>query len=336
MENRIKVLIEKYFNGTANREERLEVEKWAKSSPENQELFYDLLENWERQNPKMQVDIEGDFQKLMDHIEKSDQGSDRSHLPDKPRLLPTFLKIAAAVTVILISYLVFKSQLPFGRNTDLPLTHINPKGVKSKHILPDSSVVWLNAASKLSYRKDFGSGIRAVRLEGEAFFEVRKDTLRPFVVTASEVSVKVLGTSFNIRAYQEESVVETVVLTGRVAANAEKGNTPLILKPNDIASYSRQNQKMLKSQVDAQSFVLWKEGILRINDRTLREIANELERWYGVTVIISGNREAGCRITGTFDNKSLDETLRYMQALIAMDYKVNGKEVTITVDTCEP
>ena len=335
MEKQIRILIEKYLNETATQQERLKVEQWIDSSAQNQEIFYELLEKWEQENPKIQVDVEADFQILQDRIEKHERKSGTVNLSAKLLSRSNLLKIAAAVTIILGSYLVFKSQIPFGKNDDLLITHTNPKGIRTKHILPDSSVVWLNADSRLIYQNDFSAALREVELEGEAFFEVKRDTLRPFMVNTSGVSVKVLGTSFNVRAYQEENAIETVVLTGKVSAEPEKGREQLILKPNEKASFARESGKMIKSQVEAESFTLWREGILKINNKTLNQIAYELERWYGVTIILSGKENANCLITGTFDNKSLEETLNYMQALIEMDYQVNGKETRITVHTCD-
>ena len=335
MEKHIKISIEKYLNETATQQERLEVEQWADSSPRNQEIFYELLENWERKNAKNQWGVEKDFQKLQGRIAKHERKSVSSGVSGRFFSGSNLFKIAAALAVVIAAYLIFKVQIPFGQKGDRMVTHTNPKGTRTRHVLPDSSVVWLNTASTLTYGRKLSGAFRTVHLEGEAFFEVKRDTLRPFVVNASDVSVEVLGTSFNVRAYGEERTIETVVMTGKVSAKAGKDGESLILSPDDKASYARQSRKMIKSQVDAANFGLWKEGILRIDNQAMQEIAQDLERWYGISVEVSGALEPGCLLTGTFNNKSLEETLSYMQALISMDYEVTGKAVSIEVLSCD-
>ena len=157
-------------------------------------------------------------------------------------------------------------------------TLIVPRGGEFSLELADGPRVWLNTESKLRYPVAFTGEERRVEMDGEVYFEVAKNREKPFVVTVNGVDIRVLGTSFNVSAYQEDVV--TTLVTGKV--QLKKGDEQVVLLPNQQAIWS--DDKFKVKQVDARNYVLWKEGIFYFEDVDLETILDDMARWYNVTI----------------------------------------------------
>ena len=179
---------------------------------------------------------------------------------------------------------VDSSGLQYEVITDLPVkeleynTLIVPRGGEFSLELADGTRVWLNAESRLRYPVAFTGKERKVEMEGEVYFEVAKNKEKPFIVTVNGVDIRVLGTSFNVSAYQEDVV--TTLVEGKV--QLKKGNEQVILSPNQQAIWS--DDEFRVKQVDARNFVLWKEGVFYFEDVDLETILDDMARWYNVNV----------------------------------------------------
>ena len=157
-------------------------------------------------------------------------------------------------------------------------TLIVPRGGEFSLELADGTRVWLNTESKLRYPVAFTGEERRVEMDGEVYFEVAKNREKPFVGTVNGVDIRVLGTSFNVSAYQEDVV--TTLVTGKV--QLKKGDEQVVLLPNQQAIWS--DDKFKVKQVDARNYVLWKEGIFYFEDVDLETILDDMARWYNVTI----------------------------------------------------
>lgn len=157
-------------------------------------------------------------------------------------------------------------------------TLIVPRGGEFSLELADGTRVWLNAESRLRYPVAFTGKERKVEMEGEVYFEVAKNKEKPFIVTVNGVDIRVLGTSFNVSAYQEDVV--TTLVEGKV--QLKKGNEQVILSPNQQAIWS--DDEFRVKQVDARNYVLWKEGIFYFEDVDLETILDDMARWYNVNI----------------------------------------------------
>ena len=164
-----------------------------------------------------------------------------------------------------------------------------PYGHTSKVVLPDSSVVWLNAGSRLSCTDFSGASVRQVSLEGEGYFEVRHMDSKPFVVSTKRLRVQVLGTKFNVNAYAPST--DVVLLSGAVSvkANNDEASSRMLL-PGEQYQLSAEGKVSVKN-VKADDFASWKSGMLTINEMTLRAFAKKLENYYGVPVRVSSDIE---------------------------------------------
>ena len=186
-----------------------------------------------------------------------------------------------------------------------------PEGGMYHITLPDGTKVWLNAASSLKYPVRFAQNERKVFVEGEAFFEVTKDASRPFKVRSSGQDIEVLGTSFNVNAYPENTTIRTTLITGKVKLyNDGKSSGPVYLQPGQQSSNDQGNIKV--KQVDTAPFIAWKEGLFYFEETPMEEALQQIGRWYNVAV----NYSSGIPQTHFYGrikrNKPLHEVLEIL------------------------
>jgi ferric-dicitrate binding protein FerR (iron transport regulator) len=208
-----------------------------------------------------------------------------------------------------------------------PIIRSNGKGQTSKISLPDGSTVWLNAGSSIEYPENFSDTLRKIKLIGEAYFDVHKDSLRPFIVEAGHLKTTVLGTSFNISNYAEDEVAEVSLVTGKL--NVVQENNSEILLPGNEVLFNKSNSHFMKHSVDINKMARWKEGILVFDHEALHSVVAQLERWYDIRINFSGEPLPDWKFTGTFDNESLRNVLEVLCFGKNLNYKIKNKEVTL-------
>jgi ferric-dicitrate binding protein FerR (iron transport regulator) len=191
---------------------------------------------------------------------------------------------------------------------------IVPFGKQAKVVLADGTEVWLNAGSRLVYPSKFDTKKRKVQLQGEAFFKVSKDKTRPFLVETNRSSVKVLGTSFNLKAYPDETTEETVLVEGSVSINIGKTlfGKDILLKPDQrmIAGYPDRSYSV--SEVEVQNYTSWTEGSLAFKEEPLSRVLSRIARFYNVRIRCE-DADENRKITGKLDLKQ--DYLRVLKAL---------------------
>ena len=157
-------------------------------------------------------------------------------------------------------------------------------------ILSDGTKVWLNAESELDFPVDFVGKERVVRLKGEAYFEVKPDAAHPFIVETRGVRTRVLGTSFNIKAYDDEESIFTTLLTGKVKVSAiGEENESVVLTPGMQSEWQENGQKMSVKKVNAENFTAWRQGAFMFDNENIMVVTRVLERWYGLKFIYNEN-----------------------------------------------
>ena len=214
-------------------------------------------------------------------------------------------------------------------------------GQKATITLIDGSTVLLNSDSKLIYPKQFGDS-REVILEGEAFFMVARNEQKPFRIKSGKLVTTVLGTSFNIKAFQNEDI-EVTVASGKVQVSQEEGDAKLPDKQNPDLTLTRNQQAVYhiagdyigKEEVDADRYLAWKEGIIKLDNLRFEEAAKLLERWYGVKLFLENERIGNCvLIGGEFQNQSLHKVLRTIELALGISYEFTGNGVVIRGEGC--
>lgn len=191
--------------------------------------------------------------------------------------------------------------------------------------LSDGSRVWLNAASKLKFPVSFSGKKREVELIGEAYFEVQKDSLRPFVVRSGEVSLEVLGTSFSVASYHGEPF-SAVLVEGSICVTASQKEC--ILKPGEKILF--ENGRLSVCSVDVDLHIAWKDKCFGFENAVLEEVVQMLERWYGVDFLIMDEQVRGLRFTGKlpkYDN--LDKVLEILQLTTNIRFVVQSNRIEV-------
>ncbi len=192
--------------------------------------------------------------------------------------------------------------------------------------LPDGSIAILNSGSQLEYPKTFNDTIRAVTLTGEAFFDVKKDSSKPFIVTTETLKIKVLGTSFNIKSYPKDENIETTLVSGKVEVHEQKNKAPVTLLPSQRAIFNKTQNKIEVDQVDSQKIVAWRQGKLIFDKTPLKDVVSDLSRKYDIQFVIKSDSLLQYKYTGEFDNLSLEEVLEVLKISSPINYKhINNK-----------
>jgi transmembrane sensor len=205
-------------------------------------------------------------------------------------------------------------------------------------VLEDGTRVWLNVASTLRYADSFkDKAIREVYLEGEAFFDVAEDKKKPFIVSTSGVSIKVLGTAFNVRSYPQDASVETTLLRGKVTVQSQENDVvPVVLAPNEKAVFTKKSKSIVSEKIgNADTYTAWKEGIIVFDDKPFSYILETLERWYGVRIIMEDEHSMNCTFSARFKNKTLQEVLEIFKTTESINYSMEENHVMITGKLCE-
>lgn len=209
-------------------------------------------------------------------------------------------------------------------------TMSTPRGGEYALKLGDGSIVYLNAMSELRFPVNFVGNIREVELSGEAYFEVKEDALRPFVIRTGDLRIRVLGTEFNVRAYGGEKMVSTTLVEGRVELSARRGK-PVVLHPGEQGGFSREAGDIEVKKVNVASCIAWKNGMFDIRDCELEEIMEYLSRWYDIHVFYRQESlkkiRFGCYITRYSDIRPILELLEKTGKIRA---QLNGNTVVFS------
>ena len=211
---------------------------------------------------------------------------------------------------------------------------IIPYGNRSKIRLSDGTLVWLNAGSRLIYPSKFTGKRREVLLSGEAFFDVYRDPDQPFVVKTNALDIHVLGTRFNVSAYPEDSVIQTVLEKGAVAFHPDESGwfeRDLEIRPHQMAVFNKEKKETKVFQVDPGFYSSWTEGLLSFENIGLTEVLKKMERYYNVSLHLGDPSVGVIQINGKLDlNEGLNEAFEYLEKVSGVTFeKINENAYAI-------
>jgi transmembrane sensor len=202
-----------------------------------------------------------------------------------------------------------------------------PRGKQYQLILPDGSHVWLNAASSIRYPAAFAGKERKVEMTGEAYFEVAKNAVKPFRVKIGEAEVEVLGTHFNIMAYDEEATVKTTLLEG--AVKVTRAHASGMLRPGQEAQLNKNGEGItVIDDAPLSEAVAWKNGMFFFNQASLQTVMRQIARWYDVEIVYEGDippMEFGGKISR---NSNVSEVLKILE-LSKVHFRIEGKKIIV-------
>ena len=209
-------------------------------------------------------------------------------------------------------------------------TLIVPKGGEWHLVMEDGTKVWINADSKLTYPSKFNKKERIVQLEGEAYFEVAHDKEWPFMVKTIITDTKVLGTSFNIKAYKNEDKVETTLIEGKVALSQSVGNSSILMDPGYQAIVPVKGGEVIYKKVDTAIFTSWKDKRFEFVEETLESIMKSLERWYNVDIEFSDDHIKQLRFSARLQRyDSIQDLLDRIEQTNKVHFSYNNDKIFV-------
>ncbi len=316
--------IERYISGNADTEDIKFVECLFSKGEQNFELQNHLEAEWERDGQN-EVPSEAHLNSMLDHVHHMIRNKENQKKKlFVPRFIQAFSKIAAILLLPLllagsltIGYLLQSSKATMEQSVS-SVIHA-PMGSRVSFSLPDGTKGWLNSGSSLTYSIPFSNN-RNVSLDGEAWFDVTHDQEHPFEISAGKSIVKVLGTSFNVSAYQEAQYIEVVLQQGRVEFYQDDLAEKITMVPSQKLVLS--NGKVDLTTTDPSKYQAWTEGKLIFRGDNMAEVARRIERWYNVKVILADEELEKYSFRATFEDDSLEEVLRLLGLTSPIDYNI--------------
>lgn len=240
---------------------------------------------------------------------------------------------AAVVTLILapvLFLLLSQETFIYGDEDSYSIvSHVTVPGQKRTIRLPDGSVVKLNSGSIIKYPERFSSRKRSVEIVGEAFFDVTRDESRPFVITARDIRVQVLGTSFNVKAFAGDPEINVAVKSGKVVVQNTRSTASVTLLQDEMVTCAVSGSGLQKKSITDKAIVFgWAEGKLVFDNESFDEVFKKISRWYGVKVILNGPLTHK-KITASCRKLTLGQALEGLSHTYDFDYEIKGKIVTI-------
>lgn len=330
-------LLKKYRLGECNKREAAIVEQWYSS------LGYSVAE-LPAKDDRQRIKVE-----ILENINNEISGNDRMrHLKYTDRFngdrwfgFSNLKKIAAILLVGITLAFFFYNQIkgPVLGSTESSDKEFSADLPPSIVYLSDGSIVKLKKGSKLEYPMTFTGATREVRLIGEAFFEVARDVKRPFIIHSAHLTTKVLGTSFNIRAYENSDSTEVSVVTGKVSVHVTndsklKGEI-LVLDPHQKAVYSNKSKSFV--QVKENQTIITDDTIrpkLVFNETALWEIVKVINKYYEINITLENEKMRNCLITAELTDEPLELSLKIITKAIGAVYEIDGREIILKGKGC--
>ena len=320
-------LISAYLSNECNSDQLVFLRDWIAESPQNLLYFEQQREIWfaaVAADSSLKFDAEQAFELFQKSV---------MNIPKAPGLhfwqRPAFRVAASVAILVVFSLLVFKLGERSSSRHLADVTVEAPQGSRTRLLLNDGSVVWLNAGSRLTYSSQFGISERDIYLEGEGYFEVRKNTNLPFRVHSDELAVTVLGTKFNFCNFPEDDEASVALLEGKVSYLAGSDMHEQLLAPDQKVVLNKKSGIAQVVDVKANRSAEWTQGYLCFEDDLLTDIARRLERSYNVNIIIVDDTLDTYRFYGDFrrTEQSIGDVLEMLSSTNKLTYQIQGKDI---------
>ena len=316
---------------------------------------FNFFKNYWTQDEEKYSNEELLFQRIKNRVTVPEDFDDTDSKKSWIKKFPFFWRSLAAIVVLGIGLFTYRySHSAPGKNNEGNIaTTKTPSRTKSKIYLSDGSVVTLNSETVLRYPSSFAGPTREVFLNGEAFFNVTHDRNHPFIVHAGKMNIKVLGTSFNVKSYTNDKNMETTLIKGAIEVTlSDRPSDRIILKPNEKLVLNNKNfnkpraNNLATAEENNTNYALTNLTHLRSNDTTIVEtswvnnelvfkdeafsdLANQMERWYGIKIKFKNPDTKGYHFTGVFVKENVVEALNALKMIEPFNYKYNNETVSI-------
>lgn len=309
-----KDLLHKYFRGDTTPPEEMQIMDWAEASPENHRQYLEERKLWNA---------------LLIHY--SPVKENNLFAATKSSSFNGWKIVSIAATVALLISLAWM-QLGMNKEPQGMQAVLVPAGQRVQLVLEDGTKVWLNSKSSFTYPTSFGSQTREVQLDGEGFFEVARNEKKPFIVKTKKYDIKVLGTTFNVYAYNnEESLFETSLLSGSVdVAAVDNHNKNILLKPQEKVVDI--NGVLQRGTIDNPDRFRWKDGLICLDDEPFESLMRKFSAYYDIKIVIENQQTIDYRCTGKFrQSDGVEYALKVIQKDLNFNYQRDDESNTITI-----
>lgn len=320
--------MEAYLTDTITPEDMTTLNGWVSACAENAQLFERIREVWfslSVANRNLVFDSRKGYKQFIKRVRNAERKSLRH------RLMPMVRYATAAVVVVL---LVVGAYVSGRRDVEVHFAEITteaPMGSTAEVVLPDGSLVVLNAGSRIVYSQGFGMDNRNVTLQGEGYFEVERNENIPFVVSSEQMTVRVLGTKFNLCDYNENQEAAVTLVEGKVDVTNNHDQIHVEITPDMRAVINKESHAMVVEKTSATDNTQWREGYLFFDEEPLADIARELERCYGVEISIQREELKEYKFYGKLPSRqlSIEEVLDILSSASQINYSINGRHITL-------
>ncbi|GAB3987718.1 FecR domain-containing protein [Spirosoma daeguense] len=333
-------LLDKYLRNECTEQEKQQVEAWYATLQGDTDFLSSLPETEQRQ---LQNDT---FTNIQENL--------------APEHQPVIRKIswgwtcwlAASILLALGFYVTYRdsaeqiaafNQTTIQRPLQLDLANtvrfVNQKSRPVMHTLPDGSSVWMQSGADITYPKKFDKAQRLVSFSGEGFFDVKKDKTSPFFIQSGEMRIKVLGTSFNVKALARNKVFQIAVVTGRVQVSApdqDKKEQQIILAPQQQATFETESKRLVATLIPTQIRKEIYEPITVVFDNTpLSQVITKLQQRYHITFHLANPKLTNCRLNADFERQSLPDIMEMLCTALDVTYTMSNNIIMIDGAPCE-
>ncbi|MDO4163704.1 MAG: FecR domain-containing protein [Bacteroides sp.] len=310
-------LLQKYISGNATEAEKQRVTEWMLADPENMREYMAQRKLYDISVWRTDADV-------------MDNGVQNKKRLTMRRVVLELVKIAAIIVLVWggISYFGTPEE---EKKESLQSIYV-PAGQRAELMLADGTKVWLNSRTTLTFPGEFSGDTRGVKLDGEGYFAVARNEEQPFVVETNKCNVRVLGTEFNVKAYETDSVWETALLQGSVElllpGSVADG---MRLEPNTMVSLKA--NKLVKSSIKELDYFRWREGLICFYNITVREMFEKLELYYGVDIKVNNQKILTNRYTGKFrTSDGVEHVLRVLRLKHRFNYTRDDENNQIIIN----
>ena len=325
--SKVEELLPGYLSGELSDNDRAIIDIWRTELPENEALYLESLKAWEALTLLNEMEQFNSFAALKKVNTKLSE-------PKPATWWMTIQRVAAIMVLPLLvysGYLTVRNQPDNSQQKQVMMqTVFSRQGMVTQFALADGTKVWLNAGSQLQFPDRFIGDKREVILKGEGFFEVTRNEKQPFHVNANELNVEVLGTSFNVVSFDDDTQSEVVLVTGKVALASEYGQIKKefgTMHSGQRAVYDKGQRKVITGEVDVDKYIAWRDGKLIFRDDAMEDVVKRLSRWFNVEIVINDSEIKSYIYKANIRNENLMQVLNLLKLSAPIDYRVTNRKV---------
>ena len=328
-------LLIRFIVGETNEQEAEIVSLWLDASADNKAKYNALLKVWKsaashKEVSPAEVNTDAAWNKLKSRVE--DYAEIESKHKFKERKLSFYLIRVAAVLVI--GFAIF-SIYRYQSFNDSQVQLVSLESTKTNESLPDGTYISLNQNTIIQYESEFSESERRIKMSGEAFFDVKPDPERPFIIEAQEAVITVLGTSFNVKALAEDAAVEVLVEEGKVELSNTDKSASTILKVGEKGIYLKESNEVKKeTDIDAES-LYWLNKTLLFRDTKLSMVFATLEKLYDVEITVENKDILNCELTAKFSNETCDHIIDHISTIFELKTERIANKISVKGNGCQ-